>query len=728
MSIDWQRLGLCLVLSLFLINVSTPLASAYSARQKEIFQQGIDFYNTEPDNFAACADDALADPPNAAAGAGVYFIGDSIGTQVTDGLQTAFSTEGSSFLGSAVAGRTLPDGLAQIDTDAGFIGTARFVVIELGTNTSGLTSENVSAMIDRVRAYAPSATIYWVDTAVVDRDSVVASFNAVNTIIHNSAVAKSYQVISWSRAVFGETADPTNMGGLIDTNNYIDTADGLNVHLTGTGAGAMTSLIESMVKSGTGPRVGGGCACSVGLLPGADNKQRIYFYLLGKGLSPPQAAGIMGNMQAESGFEPRRVQYSYPGHTFHNSRGEISRPGPTSLDDNVPPNDEANGSPGYGIVQFTSPGYKQALRDISASTGVIAGDLTLQLDYLWSVLSTTLRASVLDPILASNSSDEVADIFLVRYERPADIPGTRPVRQQFARDLLAELGPLTAPAAGASTCGSGAPIDFEGANGYVIPCVGVPAGVRRLDGPRADWTGVQDSGTIGNYSGDSTIDRGGEPIKVYIRDACESTNLKTVVVVGSIHGSENGGQLVAWELLFNKPLPPNVRIIAVPELNATGLPYTRKNANGVDLNRNNDINWGGGTPGSCSQTVPSCMFYRGPSAGSEPETQAINSFLLAVGAVNLFTIYHDNIDYVAPVGDTPVSIGDRYAALVGMHGQNSNVIGQTNTVSQSGSLDWWYNDRTGSPTLLIELSPDQSTQVIQRHVDAIVQLLIEDLI
>jgi len=80
-----------------------------------------------------------------------------------------------------------------------------------------------------------------------------------------------------------------------------------------------------------------------------------------------------------------------------------------------------------------------------------------------------------------------------------------------------------------------------------------------------------------------------------------------------------------------------------------GESFWRKNANtnacptgtvGVDLNRNSNVFWGQFSDTStCSET------YRGPGAGSEPETQAVQTYLDSV-----FTDYRDNMN--DPVPDT----------------------------------------------------------------------------
>ena len=71
-------------------------------------------------------------------------------------------------------------------------------------------------------------------------------------------------------------------------------------------------------------------------------------------------------------------------------------------------------------------------------------------------------------------------------------------------------------------------------------------------------------------------------------------------------------------------------------------------ANGVDLNRNYEFHWGG--PGASSW--PRSQTYRGPSAGSEPETKAIQDFLGAEQP-DLFIDWHSYSKLnMYPWGDT----------------------------------------------------------------------------
>jgi hypothetical protein len=65
------------------------------------------------------------------------------------------------------------------------------------------------------------------------------------------------------------------------------------------------------------PRCSSSAAQTINALTGSDNRQKIWNYLIARGLSPEQTAGVMGNIQSESGgtFSPTINEYSqtFPG-------------------------------------------------------------------------------------------------------------------------------------------------------------------------------------------------------------------------------------------------------------------------------------------------------------------------------------------------------------------------------------------------------------------------------
>lgn len=118
---------------------------------------------------------------------------------------------------------------------------------------------------------------------------------------------------------------------------------------------------------------------------------------------------------------------------------------------------------------------------------------------------------------------------------------------------------------------------------------------------------------------------------------------RSIALIGTIHAGESGPELLipAIERLLaeNAALLGQVGVALLPSVNVDererlvrGCPwYLRKNARGVDLNRNFDAGWDVVQRGyGVATDDPDGSTYRGPGPGSEPETQAVVAFLNAV--------------------------------------------------------------------------------------------------
>jgi murein DD-endopeptidase MepM/ murein hydrolase activator NlpD len=187
-------------------------------------------------------------------------------------------------------------------------------------------------------------------------------------------------------------------------------------------------------------------------------KRFIWNYLTSAGrLSPAQAAGLMGNMQTESGFIPTRLQ----------GAGMQTKATPEGV------------SPiGWGLVQW-SPGTKVWVAIQADPFKRSAGDVGLQMDILWAQLtnpdSVYVKArnnaglSVGDEsaagksLLASSKTDpkEAAIAFERDYERHGEITQ---IRQTQAIAILAEFG---SGAGGADTDVSDSSSTCQGTTGDV---------------------------------------------------------------------------------------------------------------------------------------------------------------------------------------------------------------------------------------------------------------------
>jgi hypothetical protein len=144
-----------------------------------------------------------------------------------------------------------------------------------------------------------------------------------------------------------------------------------------------------------------------------DNARLAFDYFVSQGLSPVQAAGIVGNLQGESGqgLNPQAVN----------------------------PGDGRDGSDSVGIAQWNST-RAQALRDYAASKGVPHTDLNTQLEFLHQELKGPEKAAY-DRLLAAKTPEEAGQAMLA-FERPKDWnkPGAHPERGQYAAKVFASYG------------------------------------------------------------------------------------------------------------------------------------------------------------------------------------------------------------------------------------------------------------------------------------------------
>ena len=139
----------------------------------------------------------------------------------------------------------------------------------------------------------------------------------------------------------------------------------------------------------------------------------IWSFLKAQGFTDAGAAGLMGNLYAESGLRPNNLQNSYEGklgmadaeYTEMVDRGTYTNFG----------NDRA----GYGLAQWTYPSRKAALLAYAKAAGKSIGDLEMQLGFLMKELSAGYKA-VLNVLKTATSVRAASDAVLLQFERPAD--------------------------------------------------------------------------------------------------------------------------------------------------------------------------------------------------------------------------------------------------------------------------------------------------------------------
>lgn len=147
-----------------------------------------------------------------------------------------------------------------------------------------------------------------------------------------------------------------------------------------------------------------------------NNEKAIWNFLIGKGMNAYAAAGIMGNLYAESAFNPRNLQNSYEkkfGLTDEEYTAAVDAGTYTNF---------AKDCAGYGLAQWTYHTRKQGLLSKAKAAGKSVGDLNIQLSFLWEELQGYKK--VIQQLKAAGSVAEAASAFMIGFERPADQSAT----------------------------------------------------------------------------------------------------------------------------------------------------------------------------------------------------------------------------------------------------------------------------------------------------------------
>ena len=147
----------------------------------------------------------------------------------------------------------------------------------------------------------------------------------------------------------------------------------------------------------------------------AGNEARVWDFLWERIGNPYGVAGLMGNLQAESGMNPQNLQNSFEGPIGMNDRQYTE-----AVDSLAYQKDEFVGDgAGYGIAQWTYWSRKRGLYEYAEETGRSIGDLGMQLEFLWKEIGQEYK-HVLLVLLNAKSVREASDAVMLEYEKPAD--------------------------------------------------------------------------------------------------------------------------------------------------------------------------------------------------------------------------------------------------------------------------------------------------------------------
>lgn len=148
-------------------------------------------------------------------------------------------------------------------------------------------------------------------------------------------------------------------------------------------------------------------------LTSSTNEKRCWDFFKSKGLNDYACAGILGNAYAESGIRANNLQ-----NTYEKTLGMSDEAYTQAVDSGVYTN-FVKDSAGYGLFQFTYWTLKQGLLDYAKKTGKSIGDLDMQLEYTWSIW-TSSYTSMVNTLRSAKSVREASSAVMLRFERPYD--------------------------------------------------------------------------------------------------------------------------------------------------------------------------------------------------------------------------------------------------------------------------------------------------------------------
>lgn len=415
----------------------TPVALAISTEQKKLIDGGIRYFDYEETCTTSEGNTNISS---------VYILGDSITVGAESNYRQKFTEKGITSTINASVGRSWKGGGAlsktadgsfdsgkdAVEADAAKIQSVQGVIIALGSN-GGYGSNPIEEIASAIHAKNSSAKIWWVNTAGTSAwPTNLGYLGEFNRRLTEQFQSQNYQIINWFDLV-NPGGDPT-VSPTTDTNGSL--SDGL--HPSPQGIASLSDLVTNSVSLGGGspqPNTGGGgCACGSGggasLLPGNDNREKVWNYLVGTmGFTATQAAGIMGNLQAESGFNPISA---YPSTTSEYPHGKA-----------------------WGLAQWLG-GRQTNLINFAREKGQPVNSLELQLEFLKKELEDDVRPGVLAKIRASTTVEESTLIFLDDFESPcngqSECASHMVIRLPFSQAILSELGGNTASSVGVSGC------------------------------------------------------------------------------------------------------------------------------------------------------------------------------------------------------------------------------------------------------------------------------------
>lgn len=171
-----------------------------------------------------------------------------------------------------------------------------------------------------------------------------------------------------------------------------------------------------------------------------DDAARIWKFLISNGMTDEGAAGMMGNLFAESGLKAMRLE-DLCKQRYKERRGKVYTDSTymAFVDDGTISREEFLRPMGlkyaWGLAQWTTPSRKAGLYDLCKQRGVSIADLQTQLDYLMYELENSY-VSLLTTLKSTHDILAASNAVLTKFEQPADTgAAVRQIRYSYAKQV-----------------------------------------------------------------------------------------------------------------------------------------------------------------------------------------------------------------------------------------------------------------------------------------------------
>jgi len=162
---------------------------------------------------------------------------------------------------------------------------------------------------------------------------------------------------------------------------------------------------------------------------GNANEKKIYRWLKNeKGLNTAAACGVLVNIYSESSFNPQNLQ-----NTYEKPLGYTDQTYTEAVDNGTYTN-FVHDAAGYGLCQWTYWSRKEGLLNYADKRGTSIGDLEMQLEYMFSEMSASVKRYLQNVENTAQGAYDAAHYFCLTYERPANMEKQAVIRGNLARN------------------------------------------------------------------------------------------------------------------------------------------------------------------------------------------------------------------------------------------------------------------------------------------------------